>query len=44
VFGMDDINSFALNVDLIACRDCNKTLDEIKDHLQFPELMIMYNT
>jgi hypothetical protein len=41
---MDDINSLALNVDLVACRDCNKSLDEVKEYLQHPELIIMYNT
>ena len=44
LYGMDDINSLALNVDLIACRDCNKTLEEVKEYLQYPELIIMYNS
>jgi hypothetical protein len=31
--GMDDINSQALNVDFIACRDCGKTKEEIMEYL-----------
>ena len=44
LYGMDDINSFAFNVDLIACRECGKTKEELLEHLQHPELVILYNT
>jgi hypothetical protein len=41
---MDYINSYALNIDLIACKDCGKTKEEIIEYLQYPELVVMYNT
>lgn len=33
IFGMDDINSYALNVDLIPCKACNKTKEEMQEYL-----------
>jgi len=33
IYGMDDIRSFALNVDLLACRNCGKTKEELLDYL-----------
>jgi len=43
LYGMDDINSYAFNVDLIACRDCDNSKEDLLDYLKSPELIILYN-
>jgi hypothetical protein len=42
--GHNEIDSVALNIDYIACRDCNKTKEDVTDYLGHPELVLMYNT
>jgi hypothetical protein len=42
--GIDELDSIAINFNFNACPECNKTMEETREYLGYPELIIYSNS